>query len=111
MGRSQRLGVNRVSNCQRPKGETDAAMAPQGPKARHRRLQTRRTTPSRQESRAGVKRIPVKQWGVQRDQKGIILILYCREEQQMNETIYFDIVIEYGGLVYCVSAQQRKILI
>ena len=29
----------------------------------------------------------------------------------MNETVHYDIVIEYGGLAYCVSAQQRKILI
>ena len=71
MGSPQRLEVNRVSNRQLPKGETDTAMAPQGPEARQGRLQTRRTTPSRQESSAGVQqRIPVKQRGVQVNEKG-----------------------------------------
>ena len=54
MGSPQRLEVNRVSARRLPKGKTDAAMAPQGPEATPRRLQTRRTTPSRQESSDGV---------------------------------------------------------
>ena len=29
----------------------------------------------------------------------------------MNETIHFDIVIEYGGLAFSMSAQQKKMLI
>ena len=29
----------------------------------------------------------------------------------MNETIHYEIVIEYGGLAYCVSALKKKILI
>ena len=29
----------------------------------------------------------------------------------MNEIVHYDIVIEYGGLAYCVSAQKRKSLI
>ena len=39
---------------------------------------------------------------------------YCTVLQgrtEMNETVHYDIVIEYGGLAYCVSAQKRKILI
>ena len=45
MASPQRLGVNCVSARQPPKGETDTAVAPQGPKATQGRLQTRRTTP------------------------------------------------------------------
>ena len=37
MGSPQRLEVNRVSARQLSKGETDAAMAPQGPEATPRR--------------------------------------------------------------------------
>ena len=45
------------------------------------------------------------------NEKGIILVLYCRKVQKMDESIHYDIVIEYRGLVYCVNAQQKKILI